>query len=202
MLYLLPGMGANHKMYSTYEPWNRLEEVTFLDWPAYGGEKSLSEVGKKLIDEYGITAKDCIGGSSLGGMVALEVYKILGNEKVVLIGSAVNKSEVNPLLRTLSPLVEITPLKLIQVFTGKYDSNLLGMFTESDSEFIKSMCRAIDNWQGYEGDQKNIIRIHGKKDMIIKCSENCFKIPDGGHLITMTHAEECINYLGEVRKFK
>ncbi|MDH3974837.1 MAG: hypothetical protein OEV42_11210 [Deltaproteobacteria bacterium] len=199
MLFLLPGMGANHKMYSEYEPWNSLEETTFLDWPAYDGEKSLRNMAERIVREHGIKVEDSIGGSSLGGMVALEIYKILGNRKVVLIGSAVNKSEINPLLRTLSPLAEITPLKLIQVFTGKYDSNLSNMFTEADSEFIKSMCFAINDWQGYEGDQQDIIRIHGKKDMIIKCPEKCFEIADGGHLITMAHAGECVKYLANVK---
>ena len=188
-------MGANHKMYSEYGAWSSLEEVTFLDWPAYGGEKTLHDVAKRLVTENGIKADDNIGGSSLGGMVAIEIYKILGNQKVVLIGSALNKSEINPLLRTISPLAEVTPLKLIQLFTGKYDSNLFEMFTEADSAFIKSMCRAIVDWEGYGDSEKDIIRIHGEKDLIIKCPKNCFQIAGGGHLITMTHQKECVNLI-------
>jgi hypothetical protein len=195
MLFLLPGMGANHKMYSEHKEWEGLVETVFLDWPSYNGEKTFKAVAERLINEHKLTAKDYIGGSSLGGMVAIEIYKMLGNPKVILIGSATDKKEINPLLRKLSPLAEISPLKLIQVFAGKSQHSLLEMFTETESEFIKNMCLAINNWEGYAGPQKDIIRIHGEKDLVIKCPKVCFLIAEGGHLITMTHPMECIGFL-------
>jgi len=195
MLFLLPGMGANHKMYTESEGWDELAEVTFLDWPKYNGEVTFNEVAEKLIKEHCITSEDFIGGSSMGGMIAVEIYKVLNNPKVILLGSAIDKSEINSLLRKLSPLVEVTPLKLIQVFTGKYQNSLLEMFTETDSKFIKSMCSAINKWEGYSGPKDDILRIHGKRDMIIKCPKKCFSIIGGGHFIAMTHPKECISLM-------
>ena len=71
MIYTLPGMGANSNMYSG--PWLDLPNIKYLDWPKYQGEKSLSEVAEKVINENSISQTDFIAGSSLGGMVALEI---------------------------------------------------------------------------------------------------------------------------------
>jgi len=114
---------------------------------------------------------------------------------VYLFGSAISKSEVNPLLRLLAPLSDVTPLKFIQAIAGKYQNEVLEMFSSSDADFIRSMCHAIMDWQGFKGDPAIIKRVHGEKDKVISCSSNCKKIKNGGHLIAMTHPFECIEII-------
>lgn len=87
-------MGANTSMYT--DAWRNLPNVVFLNWPRHQGDTALSDVAARFIQEHGITANDWIGGSSLGGMVALEIYKQLNNPVVVLLGSAMNHDEVQP----------------------------------------------------------------------------------------------------------
>jgi pimeloyl-ACP methyl ester carboxylesterase len=118
MIYTLPGMGANSNMYSG--PWLEIQNIKFLDWPIYHGEKTLSEVADRIISENNISQSDSVAGSSLGGMVALEIANKLRVENVFLFGSAVAKTEINPLLRLLSPIAEVTPIKFIQTIAGKY----------------------------------------------------------------------------------
>ena len=194
MIYFLPGMGANSNMYTQFPEWQNLQGCRFLNWPGYEGEKSIKDLALKIIKTHGISRCDFICGSSLGGMVALEISAILNCQKAVLIGSACSRDEVNQLLLWLAPLAKITPLSLMQKLTGKSNSSLLEMFSETDSRFIKSMCSAIQNWQGRTG-FKQLYRIHGTDDMIIKCPDDAFKIKGGGHLIAMTHPEECTNIL-------
>ena len=183
-------MGANSNMYSG--PWLDLPNIKYLDWPKYQGEKSLSEVAEKVIYENSISQTDFIAGSSLGGMVALEIASKLKLKKVYLFGSAISKSEVNPLIRLLTPLSDVTPLKFIQVIAGKYHNEVLEMFSSSDTDFIRAMCHAIKDWQGFNGDPAIIKRVHGEKDRVISCPRNCKKIKNGGHLIAITHPFECI----------
>jgi len=75
-------------------------------------------------------------------MVAIEIATIIGPNKDIQIGSATNPDHVNSLLQKLSNLAEITPVKIIQVLTGKahkYSKNdLLDMFEESDSIDLNS----------------------------------------------------------------
>jgi len=144
MIFTLPGMGANSNMYSG--PWRELFNMKFLDWPKYRGEKTLSKIAESVINEYNISRYDTVAGSSLGGMVALEIADILKIESVILFGSAVTKDEINPFLRLLSPLSDITPIKFIQAIAGKYPKEVLSMFSTTDTDFIRSMCKAAAVW--------------------------------------------------------
>ena len=193
MIYALPGMGANSKMYSG--PWLDLTDIKYLDWPKYQGEKSLSDVAERIINEYSISQSDYVAGSSLGGMVALEIASKLKQKRVYLFGSAVTKSEINPLLRLFTPISDVTPLKFIQAIAGKFHNEVLKMFSYTDADFIRSMFHAIKNWQGFNGDSAIIKRVHGEKDRVISCNSKCKMIKDGGHLIVMTHPLECIEII-------
>ena len=193
MIYILPGMGANTNMYSG--PWRKIQNATFINWPKYNGEKTISAVAESIIKRYSILPSDSVAGSSLGGMVSLEIAETLGIRNVYLFGSAVSKNEINPLLRLLSPLSGITPITFMQAIAGKFKNETLTMFNSSEAEFIKAMCHAVGNWQGYKGDLSIVKRIHGEKDKIISCCGACKTIKDGGHLIVMTHATDCIEIM-------
>lgn len=186
-------MGANSNMYSG--PWLELPNIKFLEWPKYLGEKTLADVAERIIKENSINQSDDMAGSSLGGMVALEIASKLNVKNVYLFGSAIAKTEVNPFLRLLTPLADITPVKFIQAIAGKYQNEILDMFSSSDADFIRSMCHAISEWQGFKGDPKTIKRIHGEKDKVISCHSSCKTIKNGGHLIAMTHPLECIELI-------
>ena len=141
MIYILPGMGANSNMYSG--PWRKIPDAMFIDWPRYNGEKTISEVAERIIRQYRIMQSDSVAGSSLGGIVSLEIAKKLGIRNVYLFGSAVSKSEINPLLRLLSPLSEITPIKFIKAIVGKFENEILSMFNSSEAEFYEDyLCSA------------------------------------------------------------
>ncbi|MCP4108917.1 MAG: alpha/beta hydrolase [Desulfobacteraceae bacterium] len=93
MKYILPGMGANSKMYSG--PWHELEDCCFIDWPPYNQERSIADTARKLIEKYQINQNDIVIGSSLGGMAGLEIAYILGLKQVFLIGSAISPNEIS-----------------------------------------------------------------------------------------------------------
>jgi len=193
MIYLLPGMGADRRMYGP--EWSALPDTTYLDWLPYSGEKTLRQVARRIVDEHHITSRDVVGGSSLGGMVALEIFRELDNPKVVLIGSAVSPREINTLLRLLAPLASITPFRLLQTLIGKHPSDIASMFADSDAQFVRAMCLALPDWQGFDGPDERVVRIHGANDHVIRCPATGHVLPRAGHLIAMTHAEQCIRII-------
>ena len=130
-------------------------------------------------------------GTSLGGMVACEIANQLRLESLVLIGSAKHKREINTLLRTLAPLVDLTPLEFIKKTAGKLDTQLTEMFAQSEPRFIRNMCKAIFKWDGLKADPK-LLRIHGTQDHIIPIPLDTDVRIDGGHLIVMKNAEACV----------
>src|SRR3990170_903767 len=154
--FLLPGMGATAAMYNALR--------------------------HKIDFENG----DIIGGSSLGGLVALEIGQVIQPKACVLLGSAVNISEVQSLLAMFSPLVTITPIALVQVLAGKQKNLVSAMFANANAEFIRAMCSYLHLWPGYIGQMSTIYRMHGRKDEVIPCpSAGATVIEDAGHLLAM-----------------
>lgn len=193
--YLLPGMGASSEMYDSLKRELALK-VHFLNWPGYRNEATYREIAERIVEENGINDGDIIGGSSLGGMVALEIATIVNVGAVILIGSAIGKNEINKLIACLSPLASITPISLVKKLAGKNKNIVSQMFSTSDPDFIRSMCMYISSWPGYSGSADKVFRIHGDKDHIIECpSSRCEIVKNAGHLIAMTHAKECSEFI-------
>ena len=192
-------MGATSEMYSSLK--RELSFNThFIDWPKYQSENSFKKIAERIIAENPINENDVVGGSSLGGMIALEIAMILNTKAVVLIGSALRNNEINRFLTTISPLASITPLSFVQAIAGKNEEVVSQMFSASDPDFIRSMCKYVPHWPGYLGPVEKVFRIHGKKDYIIPCPQSdCDVIENAGHLLAITHAYECSKFLEKTK---
>lgn len=192
-------MGASSAMYEALG--RKLDfPVTFVDWPAYGGEKTYADMARRIVAEHSLDSGDVIGGSSLGGMVALEIGQIIRPRAIVLLGSALSSGEVQKLLTMLSPLAAITPIALVQVLAGKQMSLFGTMLAHADPEFIRAMCSYLRLWPGYGGNPGCVHRLHGKKDPVIACpSAGAVTLDGAGHLLAMTHPDETAAFLREVK---
>jgi pimeloyl-ACP methyl ester carboxylesterase len=196
--YILPGLGADASMYG--EAFGNLNAVRYINWPAYNNEHTIAAVSERIIRENNIRQNDTVGGSSLGGIVAADISRHVNLHKLILIGSTLTPDNINPVLKRLSILSEITPVNLIQTLAGKASSlvenRLLNMFSNADALFIKSMCRAVFEWQGHPRPTCAVAHIHGAKDTVISPpSTGAEIIRDGGHLIAMTHEQAVVKFL-------
>jgi pimeloyl-ACP methyl ester carboxylesterase len=189
MFHVLPGMGADHRMYSA-PAWQSLADARFLDWPVHHGETSVAAIADRIIAEAGIANGDIVVGSSLGG-----IARTLSLKSLVLIGSAKNKIEISGLLAALHPLARLAPIEFIQISAGKFPSELTQMFNQSQASFIRAMCAAIFDWSGLDESRIKPVRIHGMRDHVIPIPAQVDLALDAGHLIAMTHAEECVRFL-------
>lgn len=173
-------------------PWRELPRCTFLDWPVNLNAATIGEVAAKVIEFAGIPDGATLIGSSLGGIVACEMARLRRVERVVLIGSATKHEEISSVLRVLHPLIDLAPLTFVQRACGKLPGELCSMFSESDADFIRNMCRAIFSWDGLPLGATSVYRIHGRQDLVIPPPEDADVLLEGGHLIAMTHAVECV----------
>jgi len=173
--------------------------IDFVEWPPYNGERSYAEVAQRIIAENNIEDGDIEGGSSLGGMIALEIARQKRLKAVVLIGSATSTDEIQSLLALLSPIAAVTPISLVQILVGKYDNIRSNMFAKADVEFIRAMCIYLSKWQGCQGSQARLFRLHGQKDKVIACPDtDCEIVPNAGHILAITHPKECGAFLNSV----
>lgn len=187
-------MGANSSMYDALR--SELDfEINFINWPKYKDEKTYSETAKRVIEENNVEDNDIVGGSSLGGMIAVEIARKKRLKAIVLIGSAMRPAEIQGILSLLAPLTAITPISFIQILIGKHGNTITKMFAEADSEFIRAMCRHLPKWSGVINTSSQLFRIHGQKDNIIPCpKDGCEIVANAGHLLAFTHAKECGEY--------
>ena len=69
------------------------------------------------------------------------------------------------------------------------------MFAESDPEFVRAMCTAIFQWDGLGETNTKVFRLHGRHDLVIPPPPRVDLLLEGGHLVAMTHAEECAEFV-------
>lgn len=127
-------------------------------------------------------------------MIAGEISKRLNLAGICLIGSAVQRQEVNGLLRLFSPLARVLPFEMLRISAGKIPHELMEMFSEADGEFTRSAIFALMNWEGAESVRCRRTRIHGRFDPIIPLPETVDLTLDCGHLPAMSAPVECVNH--------
>jgi len=193
MIHALPGMGADHRMFPN--PWNDLPDFFAHDWPRHSQERTLAEIASKACEAFDIRDGDCLVGASLGGMVACEVAKIRRIHTLYLVGSAVSKHEVSRFLALLHPLVDFAPVEWLRFSAGKIPGELAQMFAGAEAPFVRSMCKAIFQWEGLGSNSARCVRIHGRRDLVIPPPAEVNLLLDGGHLISLTHAKECVDFM-------
>jgi pimeloyl-ACP methyl ester carboxylesterase len=178
------------------DPWDRLTARRYIEWPNYAGETSIHGLAKRIVAGQSIKADDLLIGSSLGGIVACEIAKITPVAGLVLVGSAKTKDEISRFVAMIHPLIGLTPLRFTQRLAASVPGDLAQMFTEAEATFIRAMCRAIFDWEGLEDVRVNLLRIHGRMDHVIPLPKGVQHVLNGGHLIAMTHAKECVDIIG------
>ena len=187
-------MGADGGMYSG--AWRTIPESNFINWPDYRGETELREVARRITEEHNIADGDTIIGSSLGGMVACEVAALIRPKNLILVGGVSHPDEINGLLKLMHPLASLAPFEFLQRLSGGVPGELARMLTRVDAEFVRAMCLAVFHWGGLGSDVLRPVRIHGGCDLVVPLPDDVDRIvPEAGHLIAMTHADECVEWL-------
>lgn len=69
------------------------------------------------------------------------------------------------------------------------------MFAESAPEFVRAMCAAIFQWGGLGGTNAQVFRLQGRHDLVVPPPHRVDLLLEGGHLVAMTHAEECAAFV-------
>lgn len=200
--YLIPGMGADHRLYEKCH----LEygEMHYLDWIPSGESKSLSEYASLLAEKIH-TENNVIIGSSMGGMVTVELAKQIQPIAAILISAPIGRQEFPPLLkffdfiklhRTLSPnqLMKISGLAdLFMGFKSKEQRELFyEMLQGNGQDFLHFSVDAVLGWKNTQTPNCPFIQILGTKDKLFKTKRvsNAITVEGGGHFTVYEKAEE------------
>ena len=200
-LYVFSGLGADKRVFN-YLDFSKYN-TTFIDWIIPFESETIEAYAKRLTAQI-TSEKPILIGLSFGGIIAVEVGKIIETEKIILITSAKNKTEIPVYYRFFGflKLHKLIPTKLMKKsnffsfwFFGiknKENKNLLTeILKDTDENFLKWAIDKIVNWENTLI-PKNIKHIHGTSDRIlpIKFVKSDVQITDGGHFMTIDKFEE------------
>ena len=200
-IYLLSGLGADYRVLQDLDFTGF--EITYIKWIQPLENESIENYAKRLTKQI-ITENPIIIGLSFGGMMAVEIGKLIKSEKIILIASAKTKFEIPFYYRFAGSLGlhKLMPANLMKQpnfisnwFFGteslKDKVLLASILGDTDSKFLKWAIDKIVNWQNVII-PLNLKHIHGTSDRILplKFVMEDVKIYGGGHFMTTNKVDE------------
>jgi pimeloyl-ACP methyl ester carboxylesterase len=203
-LVLLPGLGADRRL---LEPQRQeFPQLVVPPWIPPRKRESLPAYAERMA----ATIKPSgglplvLGGVSLGGMLAYEMAHHLKPHVVVQIASCRTRHAIRPSCRAgrwLLPLIPTFAWEIAKLLAGPVvrlrvrvpaarRDLAVTMFRQADSRFMHWALRAILTWHPTRPQGVRVLQIHGARDLVIPVRRVSPDevIPDGGHLINVTHA--------------
>lgn len=192
-----------------------LDEIRFekviLQWLSPDKKESLEDYAARMAAQIPVSPDPFILiGVSFGGMIAVEISKLIRPNHTVLISSIKTISELPGLLRFLGKLGFhwYLPMNLAKAWQWPFywifgakttvEKKLLHeIIRDTDVSFVKWAFTAIVNWQNTSV-IPNLVHLHGNQDKIFPL--NKIKQPiiyEGGHLIIFSSAAKISQYIEE-----
>lgn len=212
-LILLSGMGADERVFSPQKA--AFDNLTVPEWLEPLPRESLAAYAKRMAAAVDPAGPCFLGGASFGGMVAMEMSRHLDVRAVILVGSVRGPQELPRLVRAcpiwLAIFARFLPCRFVQFccrgfrrttgrFLHPFVRGILSQLEHSDASFLRWAMFAMLVWRD-SGDSKEVpvFQIHGERDraLPVKNTVPTSIVRGGGHVISLTHAEEVNMFLRE-----
>jgi len=206
-LFLLSGLGADKRVFNFLD----LSEynVHYVVWIKPYGRESLADYAKKLLPQI-TKEKPILMGVSFGGMIALEIAKLIEVEKIILISSAKTPDAIPSYFKFMAmlKLQKLMPSNAIKkpnemlfwlfgIDRVEHRNLLTSIMAETDELFFSWAIETISSWKNNTIVDR-VIQIHGTKDRILNLQTADFVISGGGHFMVVSHAREISDIIKNV----
>jgi len=200
-IYCISGLGADERAFSRL----KLEgyKITFLPWLTPLPNETITEYATRM--SKGITAeKPILMGLSFGGMMSIEIAKLLPVEKVILISSIKSAKELPRWMKAagILRLNKIFPMRSFKL-TEPIQNRFIGITMPDEIELVRSYRRnapqvymdwAINEVLKWHNDWQppTLFHVHGDADRIFPINNLAptHIIKEGGHFMIMNKAAE------------
>lgn len=213
-IFLISGLGADTRLYNNIDLLDN--EVVPVDWIEPILTDTLTTYAQKLIHQYHITSGSIVIGTSLGGMIAIEIAKKVALNKVILISSIKTINEAPWYFNTFRRLPLYRPMSgevlkklgfLMRPIFGKFTADDLWVFEDmlkkASPKFIKWAINAVLAWKN-ETIPPNVYHLIGDKDLVFsyKQIKDATVIKGGTHIMVFDKAKQVNKILKGILKTK
>jgi len=213
-LYLLPGQGGDQRLFEQLDLSDfEYTIINYSDTIPKKGE-SLPEYAKRIAVAIDTTRPFALVGVSFGGMLSVEISEQLSPEKVILISSAKNRTELAgkfELMRKV-PFYKIIPGRmtiamshigrpLFEPASCQNQSVFKNMIRAKSPKYMYRSVDMIVNWERTQNTYP-IYHIHGTKDHTIplKKVKNPEVLEGASHFAVYFRADEIMRFLKGVMR--
>jgi pimeloyl-ACP methyl ester carboxylesterase len=205
-IYCISGLGADERVFSKIVvPGYVLQP---LQWKIPQKKETLQQYAQRMLEEIK-EEKPVLMGLSFGGMMSIEIAKLVEVEKVIIISSIKSANELPGWMRFAGKLGldKMVPLKSFKVMepvqnyklgvTNEEERRMAIEYRRSaDSRYTNWAINQVLNWKN-DWHPPAIYHIHGTKDRMfpIKKIIPDYTVNEGGHLMIMNKADEINAYL-------
>lgn len=208
-IYILSGLGADERVFQLLDFSGM--EVVFIKWIRPEKDEKIEAYAKRLCSQI-TTEKPILIGLSFGGMMAIEISKIIPAEKIILLSSVKTKDEVPLYIKLLGKLglhkvVPIWFLKHANLIANwafglitVFEKRLLKLILlEMDAKYVRWAIHQVFTWQN-EIVPQNLTHIHGTADRIfpIQNVNADYEIDNGGHFMVLNKHKEVSKIIREL----
>lgn len=200
-IFCISGLGADERIFSNLQL--PQHSVRHLPWLTPEKKETLRDYTKRMASGIDVEEPVLIG-VSFGGMIAIEISKMLPVKKIILISSIKTKFEKPFYFKAaaalrLNRIIPLRPYKFLEPI----ENYNLGIHSKEEkklaAEYRSNLDIAYSNWALEQVLHWNnteipgqLIHIHGSKDHIfpLKYIKPDYVIRGGGHLMVMNRANE------------
>ena len=202
-IFAISGLGADKRVFK-YLKLN--SQIVVIDWISPLKNENIENYAKRLIKNTIINKNDCVLGVSFGGLVAVEISKIVKPKCTILISSTEIKTDLRFTYRLfgktqimkLIPKKVLNPPKIIAnyIFGAENKELLHQILNDTDLDFAKWAINELICWKNIQTIE-NCLKINGDKDKLIPCKQNknSMIVKNGKHFMIVDKSEEISNII-------
>lgn len=201
-IYYISGFGADERIFSKIDFGGN--EVHFIPWKIPEKRETIESYAARMSEGI-VHPNPILMGLSFGGMMSIEIAKLISVEKIILVSSICCRRELPFFMKltsilNLNRLIPMKPYPILEPIEN-YD---LGVETIEEKKLVREYRKNLNlqysnwainevvNWKN-EWLHPNCIHIHGTKDHIFPIRyiiKPDYPIQNAGHLLLMNNYEK------------
>ena len=200
-LYLIPGTGADHRLFHALDLADYDTANVRLPVPLRG--ETMATYAARVAEQIDTTRPFALLGVSLGGMIATELAEQLDPEATVIVSSAKSRYELPATYRfnRSVPVHALVGGRTMRWFTKRAQPRMepmaptqrdlfMEMLYAKDPAFVKGAVRLICGWTREEA-PPGVLHVHGELDRTLpyRFADPTWVVRGAGHMLTYAQPE-------------